>query len=293
MAIIVVGGLFCLNSTAFAQSISLKMSNVSVGEMIEKLKKETGYSFVYAAGDLDIRKSVIVDATTLKEAVEQILKDQDVSYEIKGKSIIVHPKQQNSLGTNQTRKVTGVVKDALGDPVIGASVLVKGTTNGTITDMDGKFQLNASDNVVLQISYIGYDSQEVSVKGKSTFNIILKEDTKLIDEVVVIGYGSVKKSNLTSSVSKITDEALKDRPVTSVGEAFQGQLAGVQAQAANGGIPGEELTIRIRGVNTVNGDSSPLYVIDGVPRDNMSGINPSDIATIQILKDASATAIYG
>lgn len=196
--------------------------------------------------------------------------------------------QQKSLTVN------GVVLDVSGEPIIGANVYVKGDpSHGSITDLDGKFVLNVPDNAVLVISYIGYIEQEVGVNGKSDMKVVLKEDSESLDEVVVVGYGTVKKSNLTSSVSKITDEALKDRPVSTVSEAFQGQLAGVQAQASNGGIPGEEMTIRIRGINTVNGDSSPLYVIDGVPRDNMSGISPSDIATVQILKDASATAIYG
>lgn len=292
VAMLMVGAFFCLNSALLAQSLSLKMSNVSIKDVMKELKEQTGYSFVYAANDLDTKKIISVDANNLNEAVKQILAGQDVSYEIKGKNIVVHQKRQPQKEQGN-RKVTGVVKDVTGEPVIGASVQVKGTSNGTITDIDGNFSLLVSPDDVLVVSYIGYDTQEIAVKNSDSFNLVMKEDTKLIDEVVVIGYGSVKKSNLTNSVSKITDEALKDRPVTTVGEAFQGQLAGVQAQATNGGIPGEELTIRIRGVNTVNGDSSPLYVIDGVPRDNMSGINPSDIATIQILKDASATSIYG
>lgn len=194
----------------------------------------------------------------------------------------------------KVEQVHGVITDVKGEAIIGANVFVKGEpTNGTVTDLDGNFTLKVPANAVLVVSYIGYIQQEIPVAGKKELTVRLKEDTQSLDEVIVVGYGSVKKSNLTSSVSKMTDESLKDRPVTTVGEAFQGQLAGVQAQASNGGIPGEEMTIRIRGVNTVNGDSSPLYVIDGVPRDNMSDVNPSDIASIQILKDASATAIYG
>lgn len=192
------------------------------------------------------------------------------------------------------RLVKGVVLDITGETIIGANVYEKGNpSNGCITDLDGNFSLNVADNAVLIVSYIGYVEQEVKVGNQSDLKITLKEDSETLDEVVVVGYGTVKKSNLTSSVSKITDSALKERPFSTASEAFQGQLAGVQAQASNGGIPGEEMTIRIRGINTINGDSSPLYVIDGVPRDNMSDINPSDISTIQILKDASATAIYG
>lgn len=193
------------------------------------------------------------------------------------------------------RSITGTVKDLLsGEPVIGANALVKGTMNGSITDVDGKFVLNdVPGDATLQISFIGYITTEVKAGNQTHLNITLKEDSEALEEVVVIGYGSVKKSNLTNAVSKITDDALKDRPITTVGEGFQGQLAGVQVQATAGGIPGQEMTIRIRGVNTVNGDSSPLYVIDGVPRENMTGINPADISSVQILKDASATSIYG
>lgn len=294
-AIFVVGALLCLNLSAFAQSISLKMNDISVKEAMTELKEKSGYSFVYATGDLDTKKNVSIQAIQLKDAIDQILQGQNVSYEIKGKNIIIKRKTQTSTASDKKKhQVSGIIKDSSGEPVIGANVVEKNVTaNGTITDFDGKFTLSVPSDAILVISYIGYNRQEVAVNNKTTFNIILEEDTKTIDEVVVIGYGSVKKSNLTSSVSKITDEAMKERPVTTISEAFQGQLAGVQAQATDGGIPGQEMTIRIRGINTVNGDSSPLYVIDGVPRENMSDINPSDIASVQILKDASATSIYG
>lgn len=289
------GALFCLNLSIFSQSVSMKMDNVSVKEAITELKEKSGYSFVYAAGDLNTNINVNIQATQLEEAIKQILQGQNLSYEIKGKNIIIKRTSQAPTTTEKKkRQVSGNVKDVNGEPVIGANIIDKSeATNGTITDIDGNFVLNVSPDAILVISFIGYDQQEVAVKNNTSLSIILEENSRLIDEVVIIGYGSVKKSNLTSSISKITDEAIKDRPVTTLSEAFQGQLAGVQAQATSGGIPGEEMTIRIRGVNTVNGDSSPLYVIDGVPRENMNGINPSDISTIQILKDASATSIYG
>lgn len=191
------------------------------------------------------------------------------------------------------KKVTGRVIDRTGEAVIGASVVVKDSKAGVVTDIDGNFVIDAPDNATLIVTFIGYKKQEVSLKGRTNVVITMQDDSQMLEEVVAVGYGSVKKSNLTSSVSKITNEALENRPVTNLSEGMQGQLAGVNVQATSGGLPGQELTMRIRGVNTINGDSSPLYVIDGVPRDNMNDINPSDIATIQILKDASATAIYG
>lgn len=190
------------------------------------------------------------------------------------------------------QKITGTVVDELGEPLAGVNIVEKGTTNGCLTDIDGNFSLNVATGKTLVFSYIGYTAQEAKV-GNSPLRLVLKEDNQVLDETIVVGYGSVKKSNLTSAVSKIGSGAIEDRPLVQVGDAFQGQLAGVQAAATNGGIPGEELTIRIRGVNTITGDTSPLYVIDGVPRDNMSDINPSDIESVQILKDASATSIYG
>lgn len=189
--------------------------------------------------------------------------------------------------------VTGVVFDENNEPVIGANVTEVGTTNGIITDFDGNFTLNVAKGSSIQISYIGYQTQTIKVTGAQKLVINLEVDRQSLDEVVVVGYGSVKKQNLTGSVSKMTDESMAERPIATLGEAFQGQLAGVSSASSGGGLPGEELSIRIRGINTINGVSQPLYVIDGVPRDNMSDLNPSDIASIQVLKDASSTAIYG
>ncbi|MCK9435999.1 MAG: TonB-dependent receptor plug domain-containing protein, partial [Synergistaceae bacterium] len=195
----------------------------------------------------------------------------------------------------QANKITvsGVIFDEYNDPVIGANISELGTTNGTISDLDGKWTLIVAKGSSIQISYIGYLTETIKAVDSKEIITTLKEDNQALEEVVVVGYGSVKKSNLTGSVSKISEESMKDRPIATLGEAFQGQLAGVTSAASGGGVPGSELSIRIRGVNTINGTSNPLYVVDGVPRDNMSDINPSDIASIQVLKDASSTAIYG
>lgn len=195
----------------------------------------------------------------------------------------------------QANKITvsGVVLDENNEPIIGASVFEVGTTNGIITDIDGKWSLTVAKGSSIQISYISYLTETIKATDSKEIVIVLKEDNQLLDEVVVVGYGSVKKANLTGSVSKISEESMTDRPIATLGEAFQGQLAGVTSSASGGGVPGSELSIRIRGINTINGTSNPLYVIDGVPRENMSDINPSDIASIQVLKDASSTAIYG
>lgn len=190
-------------------------------------------------------------------------------------------------------KVTGTVVDMMGEPIIGANVVESGNkTVGTITDLDGKFTLNVSKEATLVITYVGFTEKRVKVNGRSQLTIKLEEDSKTLDEVIVVGYGSVKKSNLTTSVAKISSDAIDGRPITSLSDALSGQLAGVQTQTSSG-IPGEEMQILVRGASSINGSSSPLIVVDGVITESMSDVNPSDVASIQVLKDAAATSIYG
>lgn len=187
--------------------------------------------------------------------------------------------------------VKGVVLDQDGLPIIGANVVVKGTTNGVITDLDGCFSLDVNLGSVLQISYIGYVTQEIMVKDNNTLTITLKEDTETLDEVVVVGYGTMKKSDLTGAVSKITSEDLGKLANVDATQALQGKIAGVNIQL-NSGEPGAGTKVRIRGVGTIN-NSDPLYVVDGFPVGDISHIAPNDIESVEVLKDASATAIYG
>jgi len=193
----------------------------------------------------------------------------------------------------QNKTVTGTVFDSTGEAVIGASVIVNGTSNGTITDFDGKFSLsNVPDNGSLKVSYIGYVAQTVSVTGKTTLSITLVDDAQALDEIVVIGYGSVKKSSLTSAVAKMDSKGLENRPLARPESALQGQLAGVTVRTTTG-EPGADMQIRVRGAASVNASSDPLYVVDGVPLTTLSGINPADIESIEVLKDAASAAIYG
>ncbi len=194
---------------------------------------------------------------------------------------------------SQNKTISGTVLDNSGESVIGASVLVKGTSNGTITDFDGNFMLdNVPENATLQISFVGYKAAEVNLQGQSIIKVVLEEDTETLDEVVVIGYGSVKKNTLTAAVSKMDSKGIEDRPLARAETALQGQLAGVQVRTVTG-EPGADMTIRVRGAASVNASSDPLYVVDGVPMTTLSGINPSDIQSIEVLKDAASAAIYG
>lgn len=187
--------------------------------------------------------------------------------------------------------VQGVVKDQTGETVIGASVMEKGTTNGTITGIDGDFSLNMSSNGALVVSFVGYKTQEVQVKGQKQLQVVLSEDAEMLDEVVVIGYGTMKKSDLTGAVSSIGNKDIKDSPVSNLGQAIQGKISGVQIVDA--GKPGDNVSIKIRGLGSIN-NCDPLVVIDGVPTDlGLSSLNMADVERLDVLKDASATAIYG
>ena len=210
-----------------------------------------------------------------------------VSANFENVSVGIQAQQTNSY------KVTGVVKDANGDPVIGASIVEKGTSNGTITDFDGRFTLDVRAGSTISVSFIGYGTREFQITSDGmNLTIKLEEDTEKLDEVVVVGYGTVRKADLAGSVAVMDNKSYKDQPVTRISEALQGRVSGVQVE--NSGVPGGDIRIRVRGANSVNLSNEPLYVVDGIVREGgLSGINTDDIKSIQVLKDASSTAIYG
>ncbi len=190
----------------------------------------------------------------------------------------------------QTIQLTGLVTDAANEPIIGASVVEKGTTNGVITDFDGNFALSVSPKATIIISYVGYATQEVPVNGKTNIRVTLKEDTEMLDEVVVVGYGTMKKSDMTGAISSVDVDDLVKRTTTNPAEALQGKIAGVNIMKA-GGNAGAGVQVKIRGVKTF-GDNQPLYIIDGFPGD-IENVNPQDIQSMEVLKDGAAAAIYG
>ena len=295
-AMLVASAALCLNLSAYSQDISLKINNVTVKEAMERVKKDTGYSFVFSSKDVNTSKrvSVSVSDASIEEVIKQILKGQQgLDYEIQGKKIVLRKSQQISSQDNQEKKaVTGKVVDANGDPIIGATIMEKGTTNGSITDFDGNFILNVSSNAILEISYIGYQSQQINAVTGKTLSIVLKEDTELLDEVVVIGYGSMKKSDLTGAVVSANIKDFEKSPNTNIVQSLQGTVPGLNVgQVTSAGTTPE---FSIRGKNTLAGNSSVLIVLDGIIyNSSLSSINPNDIASIDVLKDASATAVYG
>ena len=217
-------------------------------------------------------------------------------------AIATNPSQENpyteqnddSVTQQRTRKVTGVVLDANGESIIGANVVVKGTNNGTITDLDGKFSIELSDGETLQVSFIGYNSKDVMVgAGENHIKVQLREDTQKLDEVVVVGYGTQIKRAVTGSVQSIKSEEMADMPVAQISQKMQGKFAGVQINQVSG-KPGQGMTMRIRGQASLSGGTTPLYVVDGMPIvGDISTINPDEIESISVLKDASATSLYG
>lgn len=191
------------------------------------------------------------------------------------------------------KTIKGVINDEQGETIIGASVIIKGEDTGTTSDMDGRFTLEAPEGATLVISYIGYHTQEVKVRKRSLLRVVLKEDNQLLDEVVVVGYGIVKKSDLTGAVSGVSNRQYKNQPVQRVENILQGRTPGVEVTATSG-MPGASMKVRVRGTTSINKSSDPLYVIDGIiSSSGLDGINPSDIQSMEILKDASSTAIYG
>jgi len=280
------------HTVLFAQSnvlITIKHNNITVIEALQAVEKQSGMFLAYNESQMKNEKTLDlnIEREKMDDVLAQILKGTGFTYQLKGNFILIIPEQQISQN-----RISGTVSDENGNPVIGANVVEKGTANGAVTDLDGTFTLNVADNAVLHISYIGYLSQDIHTVGRTFFSIILQEDLKTLEELVVIGYGTVKRRDVTTAVSSISTESIGERPIISAAQAIQGKAAGVNVYQPSG-TPGGEMVIRVRGTTSFNGSNEPLYVVDGVPVDNLNFLSPMDIADMQILKDASSAAIYG
>ena len=285
---------YAAESYAQKTMISLEVRNETVGTVLEKLKKESGFDFFFNNKHVDLKRIVSVSANNnnIFKILDQIFAGTNVKYSVLEKKIILSTEIVQGIQQGQI-KATGIVKDANGEPIIGANVIVKGQSTGTITDIDGRFVLDTPKDAVLQITYIGYVSQEVKVSGKKELNVVLKEDTETLDEVVVVGFGTQKKVNLTGAVGLATAKELESRPVTSATQALQGLVPGLQISTSTGELD-KTADISIRGTGTIGEGSSgaPLILIDGMEGD-LNTVNPQDIENISVLKDAAASSIYG
>ena len=282
-----------LNINVFAQRINLRTNNITVKDAIEQLKKSTGYSFYFSPNDLDTQKiiSISLNDATIDEAIRQLLTDQKgLSYEIKNKRIqIIKAAPQTINVAPQKSGVYGKIIDDAGEPLIGVAVREIGTQNITITDSDGGFYLDVQQGKNLEISCVGFKTMIVAAKEGAPTNISMSIDTQALDEVVVVGYGSMQKRDLTGAISQVKGDDISDMPLRSASDAIQGKIAGVTV-TANSGSPGALGDVRIRGVGTLNGND-PLYVVDGLPQSGIGWLNARDIQNIEVLKDASAQAI--
>lgn len=286
--------------TIYSQSIrtSLEMNNVTVEEVLNEIEANSEYTFLYNSKiiNVDRRVSVSADPGNIDQILKELFGGTDVVYKINDKHIVLSKRESADTMTasvQQKKTVTGTVVDASGIPVIGANVMVKGTTNGTITDMDGRFTLEVPDGAVLEVSYIGYLSQNVKATG-SNISVVLKEDTQRLDEVVVVAYGSVKRKDFTGSMSKVDIENTPLSMISNLNplEALKGNVPGLDIGATNnaGKTPGS----LIRGENSISGSNEPLIVVDGVIfMGGLNDINPNDIESFNILKDATSSAAYG
>ena len=278
--------------------VNIQADNVSTGKILSEIEKQTDYLFVYNKKEVDLKRKTSVNAVnkTTAEVLSTIFNGTDIIYAIEGENIMLMRKEQNLAvvpdAVQQDNKITGTVLDPTGMPVIGANIMIKGTTNGTITDMDGKFSLDVPKGATLVVTYVGYTNQEISVGNQKKLSITLREDSEALDELVVVGYSTQKKVNLTGSVSTVSfDDKLTSRPVTDVSQMLNGASPGLQIMQSSGEPNAESFSYNIRGVGTLN-SSSPLILVDGMEQ-SISMVNPSDIASVSILKDAASCAIYG
>ncbi len=286
---------YASNSYAQTTMVSINVENQTVKEVLDEIENTTEYSFFYNTRhvDLDRKVSVNINNADIFEVLDDVFSGTNVVYSVKDRSIILSVKDVSPVITQNYNKITGTVVDASGIPVIGANVMVKGTSTGTITDMDGRFTLDVPKDAILEVSYIGYSTQTVKVGGQNSLSIMLKEDTQALDEVVVVGYGTVKKRDLTGSVGPVNSAKITAVPTTTASEALQGRIPGVIVSNSNWS-PGSTPNVMIRGKRSITASNEPLYVIDGVPiTGGLGEISPSDIESMEVLKDASATAIYG
>ena len=290
---------FCVFSTIAGTvnsqnaKVSIHKTNVPLEEILNEIEHQTDYLFMYSNNiDVKERTSIRVSEKPVSEVLKKLLGNK-IAYEMEGMHIILSDKRENQTAIAQQAnkiQVKGNVTDMAGEPVIGASILEKGTTNGIVTDFNGDFSLNVNPGAVLVVSYIGYSAQEVKVIPGKVLKIKIKEDAELLDEVVVVGYGTQKKVNLTGAVETVDADVIENRPIRSATDALQGTVSGLTVTSGTG-KPGEFASFKIRGNTSVN-SAGALVIIDGMPGD-INTVNPQDIETISVLKDAASAAIYG
>ena len=276
--------------------VSLNKKHARLEEVLDEIERQTDNLFI-SNRHVDLKQKVSVDVNEepVNDVLKKVLKNTDLTYNIEGINIILRRRsEKHSLQViQQVHKITGTVVDKAGLPVIGANVIVKGTTNGTVTDVEGRFSLEIPENAVLLVSYIGYVEREMQVGDESALSITLQEDTQALEEVVVVGYGTQKKINLTGAVAVVKGEEMTKRPVTNATSMLQAQIPGLRVVNGSGQSGNNKVNLRVRGQGTYSdAGSDPLVLINGVPGD-LSSLDPNAIESISVLKDAASAAVYG
>ncbi|MHB9141187.1 MAG: TonB-dependent receptor [Paludibacter sp.] len=289
---------FLMAFNVFAQTndknISISFTDIPLSEAIKKIESISKYTFFYDAQKIDLKQKVSLNVKNLSMqlAITKLLANSNIKFEITNLQIALYQKDVKLSQPNTFRKVTGVVTDEKDEPIIGASVFIKGLKTGTVTDANGNFSLDAPDQSTLIISYIGYSPINYTLGTEKNVKITLEEDARKLDEVVVVGYGTQKKGNVTGAIATLSSKDFSERDNTSIGSSMQGKSAGVQVTMPTG-KPQSGFSIRVRGTASINAGSEPLYVVDGIPTTDTKDINPSDVESMSILKDAASAAIYG
>ncbi|MFA7066596.1 MAG: TonB-dependent receptor plug domain-containing protein, partial [Dysgonamonadaceae bacterium] len=300
--------MFSQAATSYSQTFTLNIKSSSIREVCREIEENSDYIFVFSDNSeilLDKRINVEIDSKNVTEILNAVLSKTGLTYRILDNQIVIYrdeakiiPKEVRAIISElivqqQKKLITGLITDKDGESIIGANIVEIGTTNGTVTDVNGNFTLRVEQNAVLHISYIGYLSLDIKTSGKKTFKIVLEEDTKALDEVVVIGYGTQNKVTITGSISTISTEELTQSPVSNISNALAGRLPGLLSVQRSGQPGADQSTVRIRGVSSFSGVQDPLVIVDGIEGVNYNVIDPNEIESISILKDASATAVYG
>lgn len=293
-----VNTVFAAESFSQSRKVTIVANNISISEVIRTIEKQTDYLFIFNSKDVNLGRNVDVNMRnrSVADVLNQIFGGTNIDYMMEGKNIMLRKgavnRAQRNTPSNNKRKITGTVKDDSGMPVIGANISVKGTSQRAITDVNGKFDLELATEGTLQVSYVGFEDREMSTKGRQSFVIVLKENTKQLNEVVVVGYATQKKATLTGAVSSISSDKIQERKVASLSNALQGTMPGVTVQQTSGQPGSDGASIRIRGLGSINSDSNPLILVDGIEMD-LNQIDANSIESISVLKDAASASIYG
>lgn len=307
---IVVGTSMAFSASSYSQStkLSVNLKDATVQEVIKTIEDQSDFLFLYQEGQVDLNRhiSIRAEGKQLQEILDEVFKGTGNIYIVSDRQIVIGKAPRKALEAQlaaiqkdlkttieqpQQREITGKVSDQSGQPLPGATIVVKGTSQGTVTDADGNYSLsNVPPDATLVFSFVGMETQEINVGNRTRIDVTMQEGAVALEEVVAIGYGSIKKSDLTGSVSSVRGELISDRQTLQLSQGLQGAVPGLMV-TKTGNKPGDDATIRIRGITTIN-NSDPLYIIDGVPG-SINDINPNDIANISVLKDAASASIYG